>query len=332
MRLMLPDVPLPAPKARTWFDTWLECAYGADGFWRRHWPAEHFRTAAATSPLVAEAVAAIADRLSVRAVVDVGAGRGDLVGALTGLRPGLRLGAIDLRPRPESLPEGVEWAEDLWDVRYARWTAGPAEALLAAAEPVLIIAAEWLDDLPCRVVHGEADGWREVVVDESGSERPGPRLTDDDLDWADRWWPSGRRAEVGVTRDRAWAALAAVVRRRGGGLVVVDYGHDREHRPVEGSFAAYRDGRSVRPMPSAELNLTAWVSLDSVRAVGEAAGLWTVLACRQDDALARLLDVAHSGTDPLTDLARRSERAALGSAFGFGTHRWLVQHSGPVLP
>ena len=55
--------------------------------------------------------------------------------------------------------------------------------------PVMIICCEWLDDLPCPVVHRDADGWREVIVDAGAGERNGPRLTDDFLDWADRWWP-----------------------------------------------------------------------------------------------------------------------------------------------
>jgi SAM-dependent MidA family methyltransferase len=321
---MLPHHPLEAPNARSWFDAWLESAYGADGFWRRHWPDEHFRTASASSPMFAEAVAAVSQRIGVDAVVDVGAGRGDL---LTGLAAtaALRLAGIDVRSRPEALPTTVDWAEDLWDVRYARWTTGQADSLLSADDSVLIIAAEWLDDLPCPVVHQEADGWREVVVDEGGNERPGPRLTGADLEWADRWWPSGQRAEIGATRDRAWAALATVVRRRGGGLLLVDYGHDRERRPAEGSFAAYRDGRQVPPMPSTEMNLTAHVSLDAVRAAGEAAGLRTVLDARQDEALAQLQADGPTDDDPLADLTRRSERAALGSTYAWGTHRWLVQ-------
>lgn len=329
---MLPHQPVPAPNARSWFAAWLDAAYGPDGFWRRHEPAEHFRTAATTGPRLAEALAALADRLAVRAVVDVGAGGGELISTLAGLRPQLRLGAIDLRARPESLPAEVEWAEDLWDVRYAHWTTGQAEALLGGDGPVLVVAAEWLDDLPCPVVHREADGWREVLVDEGGNERPGPRLAGAELDWADRWWPSGRRAEIGLTRDRAWAALAAVVHRRGGGLVLLDYGHDRDDRPAEGSFTAYRDGRSVPPTPSTELNLTAHVSLDAVRAAGEAARLRTVLDAHQVEALAGLLTAETPDGDPLRDLARRSERAALGSAYGWGTHRWLVQQSGPALP
>ena len=328
MRLMLPPDPIPTPTARSWFDTWLECAYGADGFWQHHWPEEHFRTAATTSPLLAEAVAAVADRLSVVAVVDVGAGRGELLTTLAPLRPQLRLAGVDLRPRPEALPPAVVWAEDLWDVRYARWTTGQAEPELAGEGRVLVVAVEWLDDLPCPVVHREADGWHEVVVDEGGTERPGPRLTDAALDWADRWWSAGRRAEIGVTRDRAWAALAAVVRRRGGGMVAVDYGHDRDGRPEAGSLTAYRHGRRVPPMPSVEINLTAAVSLDAVRAAGEAAGLRTVLDTRQDVALSRLLGTGeHTDADPLADLARRSERSVLGSAYGWGTHRWLVQRA-----
>ena len=78
-------------------------------------------------------------------------------------------------------------------------------------------------------------------------------------------------------------------------------------------------------MPSAEMNLTAHVSLDAVRAAGEAAGLRTVLDTHQEEALARLLAEERPDGDPLGDLARRSERAVLGSAYGWGTHRWLIQ-------
>ena len=71
-------------------------------------------------------------------------------------------------------------------------------------------------------------------------------------------------------------------------------------------------------MPSTEMNLTAHVSLDAVRAAGEAVGLRTVLDALQDEALARLLTGSHPDADPLGDLARRSERAALASAYGLG--------------
>ena len=258
------------------------------------------------------------DRLGISAVVDVGAGRGQLLSALATLRPDLRLAGIDLRPRPESLPAGVAWAEDLWDVRYGGWTTGRADALLRESGPAMIVCCEWLDDLPCRVVQREADGWREVVVGVGGEQRPGPRLVEEDLDWADRWWPTGQRAEIGLTRDRAWSALSGVVRRRGGCAVMIDYGHQQSERPADGSFAAYRDGRSVEPVPSAEVNLTAHVSIDSVRAAGESAGLSTVLCCRQGEAMARLGSTAPTDPEPLVELSRRSERAALVRAVRLG--------------
>ena len=106
---------------------------------------------------------------------------------------------------------------------------------------------------------------------------------------------------------------------------MIDYGHLRPERPPDGSFAAYRDGRSVVPMPSAEMNLTAHVSIDSVRAAGEAAGLITELCCRQGEAIARLGSPAQVEPDPLVDLSRRSERAVLSSPYGWGSHWWLVQ-------
>jgi SAM-dependent MidA family methyltransferase len=326
---MLPHDQLGAARVRTWFDAWVESAYGADGFWRRHWPNEHFRTASTSGSAIAGALSTVLDRyVGGNAVLDLGAGRGELLQALAELRPGLQLGGIDLRPRPEGLPAEIRWAMDLWDVRYAGWTTRQAESLLHESGPVLVVCCEWLDDLPCRVVHREADGWREIVVDDGGEQRPGPRLVDADLDWADRWWPTGQRAEIGLTRDRAWSAVAAAVRRRGGCAVLIDYGHLRSERPPDGSFAAYRDGRSVDPMPSAEMNLTAHVSIDSARAAGEAAGLITELCCRQGEAIARLGSAAPAAPDPLVDLSRRSERAVLSSPYGWGSHWWLVQHSG----
>ena len=106
---------------------------------------------------------------------------------------------------------------------------------------------------------------------------------------------------------------------------MIDYGHRKSERPPNGSFAAYRDGRSVEPMPSTELNLTAHVSIDSLRAAGEAAGLTTELYCRQGEAMARLGSHAPPDPDTLVELSRRSERAALSSPYGWGSHWWLVQ-------
>ena len=64
----------PARGWRTWFDAWVESAYGADGFWRIHSPDAHFRTAATNGPMIAQMLAALVDRHDeIAHVIDVGA-------------------------------------------------------------------------------------------------------------------------------------------------------------------------------------------------------------------------------------------------------------------
>ena len=284
--------PRRRPNARVWFDAWLESAYGADGFWRRHWPDEHFRTAAATSPLFAEAVAAVASRIGVDAVVDVGAGRGDLLTGLAGSAAALRLAGIDLRSAARGrCPPTVDWAEDLWDVRYGRWTTGQAEALAGRGRS----GAGRRGRVAGRPARARGDPGRRRLAGGRGrgaGRRGAARAAADRRRTSSGPTGGGRRASgprsgrpaTGPGRRwRRWSDAVVAV------CCLVDYGHDREHRPAEGSFAAYRDGRQVPPMPSTEMNLTAHVSLDAVRAAGETAGLRTVLDALQDEALARLL-------------------------------------------
>ena len=115
----------PARGGRSWFDAWVESAYGADGFWRIHSPDEHFRTAAASGPMIAQMLAAVVDRHNeIAHVVDIGAGNGRLLEELSAIRPDLQLLGVDLRKRPNGLAAEVAWAQDLWDVRYGCWTSG----------------------------------------------------------------------------------------------------------------------------------------------------------------------------------------------------------------
>ena len=54
----------------------------------------------------------------------------------------------------------------------------------------LVIANEWLDNVPLDVVELTGDGPRLVVVDpRTGAELPGPTPAPEDTDWIDRWWP-----------------------------------------------------------------------------------------------------------------------------------------------
>jgi SAM-dependent MidA family methyltransferase len=188
----------------------------------------------------------------------------------------------------------------------------------------MIICCEWLDDLPCPVVTRHADGWRELIINDDGQEQAGPRLESEQLAWADRWWPGGERAEIGLTRDRAWAEMVKLIMKRGGCAIMIDYGHTAPRRPVTGSLAAYRDGRALDPRPGSTVNLTAHVAIDAVRAAGEAAGATTTFCGLQSEVVPELLQ-ADTHADPLVDLGRRSEHAALSSQYVWGSHWWLLQ-------
>ena len=172
-------------------------AYGADGFWRRNWPDEHFRTAVATSPLFAEAVTTVADRIGVAAVVDVGAGRGRA--ADRARRIGDRAPGGRDRPPPAArsaarrggLGRGpVGRALRAVDHRTGGPPAGRGRPGAGGGGRVAGRPALPGGDPGRRRLAGGRGG-------AGGEERPGPRLAGADLEWADRWWPAGQRAEIG---------------------------------------------------------------------------------------------------------------------------------------
>jgi hypothetical protein len=106
-----PGAPYPALGGRCgWREAWTAAAYGPGGFYARgEAPADHFRTSVHASPLFAEAVGTLLDRVDAALgrpdpldLVDVGAGRGELLAAVaprtgrTGAR--LRLLAVEVGP------------------------------------------------------------------------------------------------------------------------------------------------------------------------------------------------------------------------------------------
>lgn len=313
--------------------------YGADGFFRRAdpGPAGHFRTSVHTGAGFAGAVLRLLgnvdamlghpDRLD---VVDVGAGRGELLTALATAAPPnladrLRLTAVELAPRPVALPPRIAWRTDL---------PGPVRGLL--------LATEWLDNVPLDVATVDDAGTvRLLLVDPvTGAESPGEPVTGADAHWLARWWPldgrpAGDRAEIGLPRDTAWAAAVAAVER--GCAVAVDYGHLRADRPVTGTLTGYRAGRQVTPVPDGSRDLTAHVAVDAAAAAGGRP--YTLL--RQRDAL-RVLGVhgtrpplALAGTDPngyLRTLAAASAAAELTEAGDLGGHWWWLHPVGIDLP
>jgi SAM-dependent MidA family methyltransferase len=236
--------------------------------------------------------------------------------------------AIDLRPRPDGLDERISWVH------------GTAPHAVKRGMRGLLVAHEWLDDVPLDVVQVDDDGQvRLVLVDETGEESLGPSLADDDgwqrygLDaaearaWLSRWWPAsrpGERAELGHTRDADWSEAARRV--AAGTALAVDYGHQRETRPRDGSLAAYAGGRLVRPVPDGRANLTAHVALDSVAAASGA------LLTTQREAL-RGLGVRVERPEPelasrrpveyAEALAAASDASELLDPVGLGRFGWL---------
>jgi SAM-dependent MidA family methyltransferase len=301
-----------------WREAWEAALYGADGFYRRPGgPAQHFRTSVHASPLFARAILELAERVdaalghpAVFDIVDLGAGRGELLAAMPPSR--FRLTAVDLTERPAELPAAVGWQAE------------PPQGITG-----LLIAHEWLDNIPADVVECGPDGRvRHVLVDAlTGAERLGTEARDD---WLERWWPlaPGQRAEIGRSRDEAWRRAASTVDI--GLAVAIDYGHVAGHRPAGGSLAGYSRGRQVTPVPDGSCDLTAHVAFDSL------ATPRSVFA----DQRTALHDLGLTGRRPERELATADTAAylrgladaaavtELTDPAGLGGFRWLFEPRG----
>lgn len=310
---------------RPWRAAMADALYGDGGFYRVSGaPGRHFRTAAHTSPVWAAAVAELARRVDAAlgspaemAVVDMGAGGGELLAGLADLLPA-RVGllGVDVAGRPDGLPQRVEWADRLPE----RFTG-------------LLIAVEWLDVVPVDAVEIDDGGWVRIVeVDAAGEERLGAPVAGPDAAWLDRWWPldgqPGRRAEIGCPRDAAWRDAAGRLAR--GLAVAVDYAAVPE-RDQAGTLTGFRSGRAVRPVPDGSCDITAHVAFESLAGPGD-------VLLSQREALARLGvrgRAAAYGGDPaayLAELAHTSAVAELRDPHGLGGFTWLLHPVGIASP
>ncbi|MGQ5259259.1 SAM-dependent methyltransferase [Micromonospora sp. ZYX-F-536] len=428
----------------SWRDAMGQALYGPGGFFvAGAGPADHFRTSAHASPAFASAllrlitqVDAALDHPARLDVVDVGAGRGELLSALLSLvlsegaaglavgvsgdptrsgrsglippragspetltstaaarpsrdelssvpvRPSLaervRFTAVELAPRSAHLPEDIDWVSEM-----------------PAGITGVLLATEWLDNVPLDVAVHTEDGWRYLLVDPtSGVETLGEPVSTADLGWLTTWWPSptrlpsadrdpgpaaaetavtsargsgfraarpaegssltarsrpgcpetphgdhpqahGTRAEIGRSRDEAWADAVRKIER--GMAVAVDYGHLREGRPVDGTLTGYRGGRQVPPVPDGSGDVTAHVAMDSVASAGAAVARCAYSLVSQREALRALgadggrPPLSLAGTDPagyVRALAAASAVAELTDPAGLGGHWWLRQPVG----
>ncbi|MGC4804106.1 SAM-dependent methyltransferase [Micromonospora sp. DT233] len=356
-----------------WREAMQRALYGPEGFFvSGSGPADHFRTSVHAAPAFASALYRLVCRLN-RAlgfparfdVVDVGAGRGELLRALAALagpegdhegspRHGgspqapplarrLRLTAVELAPRPVDLPAEIAWVD-----------------AVPPGVTGLLLGTEWLDNVPLDVAVPDRDGWRYLLVDPAtGAETVGDPVTGADADWLATWWPTpdgpdaglgtpaaptdslgpvapgALRAEIGRSRDGAWADA---VRRIDRGLALaVDYGHLADDRPVGGTLTGYRRGRQVPPVPDGSCDVTAHLAVDSAGAAGAAVAGTAYTSLGQREALRALgadggrPPLSLAATDPagyLRALAAASAVAELTDPAGLGGHRWLLQPVG----
>ena len=101
--------------------------YGPGGFFVRDAPADHFRTSVHASPLFAGALLRLVGRIDAALgrparfdVVDVGAGRGELLTTVQALLPAdlagrARLVGVEVAPRPAGLDPRIGWRGDVPD-------------------------------------------------------------------------------------------------------------------------------------------------------------------------------------------------------------------------
>ncbi|MCA0179103.1 MAG: SAM-dependent methyltransferase [Actinobacteria bacterium] len=255
-----------------WVSAWREALYGAQGFYRRPTgPAGHFATSChgPAGAVLAEALVGWALRDGYAGIVDLGAGRGELLGhlaaAVTQAGCAVQLIGVDIVSRPAGLAEQVEWVQS---------PGGAALPDLGALTKTLVFANEWLDVIPVPIGQVDDRGvLREVEVNSFGEERLGERagasatFGPSEVAWARRWYADllerpGARVEVGLARDRA---LADLIGRVGSGVVVaVDYGHLVGWRPFDGTLTGYRDGRQVPPLADGSCDLTSHVAVDAL--------------------------------------------------------------------
>jgi SAM-dependent MidA family methyltransferase len=306
-----------------WRQAMQTALYGPSGFFVRSRPADHFRTSALASPLFAGALARLLGLIDEALghpprldLVDVGAGRGELLLGLLAALPGEVRGrvhpiGVERAPRPDELPSTIGWT-----------------STLPSGVTGLLVATEWLDNIALDVVELDSSSQRRYLgIAADGTEQLlDEPVTPADAAWLDRWWPldgapPGARAEIGAPRDAAWAGAVATVSR--GLALAVDYGHIAGQRPLFGTLTGFRGGREVPPRPDGTCDITAAVALDSLGSP----------CVSQRSALRALgLDgsrppIAMASADPagyVRALGRASAAAELTDPVGLGGHHWVM--------
>lgn len=268
-------------------------------------------------------------------LVEMAGGSGSLLRSLLATVP-LQAWAVEVSPAARQALGEVVGAERVVD------------RLEAVASPLrgVVLANEFLDNLPMAIAQLESGSWRERWV---GEEDGSLVLVDVDIRPEVAAWLGAYAGEVD---DGGWVEVqlaayewvrSAVDRLEAGALVLIDYGDTAENlapRRRDGTLRTYR-GHHLGPHPLDEpgaTDITADVNVTAVVAAAEAGGA-TVGVWRQDDFLAahglreriselrhRELDLARSGDDMerLAVRTLRTEAETLMHPRGLGDFRVVV--------
>lgn len=268
-----------------WESAWCRAN---DLFYGSHAAEEHFTTSVTAGNEVARAIADVIAREHARhgndefVVIDIGSGSGLLLEQLRArIAPEIHLIGVDRRERPTTLDARITWRRQVIDEDVEEITGQDGQI------NGLVIAHEFLDDVPCDVVElDDSCQPRVVLVDPStGAEELGPRLSDSASrrclegdpvavqSWLTAWWPPtrpGARREIGIRRDRVWRRLTRIP--RSGAALAIDYAHDRAERAAglwdAGTLKGFASGRPRRAVPDGSVNITAHVALDALAQPG----------------------------------------------------------------
>lgn len=265
-----------------WCDAWT----GANKtFYSNHHAEAHFTTSIGRDTQVADALVEIVEMERIRhrgdefLVIDIGSGSGELLEQLRARLPQeVRLLGVDVRDRPPRLPGDIHWRQLFVDEEIEDITGGDGHHV------GVVIAHEFLDDLPCDVIELDEELTPLVVLVDpvTGAEELGPSLADPaalrfldhhDLEtvqmWLQTWWPAtrpGARREIGLGRERIWSKLTSIV--RSGAAVAIDYAHNKSDRAAglwdAGTIKGFAAGRPQRAVPDGSVNITSHVALDAL--------------------------------------------------------------------
>ena len=253
-----------------WELAWEAAALGPRGFYMHAMPYDHFTTSVEQAQLTDKLLPYLRAALANGPVtfIDVGAGTGLLSEHLHAHltedeQEHTQILCMDLRPRPEQLNPKFKWIQG--DIRETISQVPSGNTVL--------VAHEFLDDLPCAIIEVNEAGLAHVVVTDStsGKQLLGPLLQQGSPDdaWLQHWWPTVRpfmRCEVGRARDICWNQLTSVV--TSGFAIAVDYAHTYEDRVRGlwdgGTLAGYAHGAIATPVANGKSNITAHVAIDAL--------------------------------------------------------------------